>query len=117
MGGLVVKKAYLRAQNNPDYAPIINAVRAVVFLSTPHRGSNLAETLNRLLQVSFVSSRKQFIAELAAGSLLLEDINEDFRHFAPRLKLVSFYETYPTTIWKTSQMVGTTHVLRFYIAI
>lgn len=77
---------------------IIDAVSGIVFLSTPHRGTNHSETLNRILQASFVSSPKQFIAELAPGSQILASINEGFRHVAPKIDIISFYETRYTTI-------------------
>ncbi len=96
----------MQGQYDPTYEPIIKAVSSIIFLSTPHRGSNLAETLNRILQVSFVSSPTQFIAELAAGSQTLQKLNEQFRHVAPKLQIVSFYETRPTTMFKMSQIVG-----------
>ncbi|KAI1358904.1 WD40 repeat-like protein [Xylaria arbuscula] len=105
MGGLIVKEAYMQGQNDPAYANIIKAISSIIFLSTPHRGTNLAETLNRILRVSFVSNPMQFIAELSAGSQTLQKLNEQFRHIAPRLQVISFYETRPTSMVKTSVMV------------
>lgn len=96
----------MQGQYDPTYEAIIKAVSAIVFLSTPHRGTNLAETLNRILQVSFVASPMQFIAELAAGSQTLQKLNEQFRHVAPKLQIVSFYETRPTTMFKKTQIVS-----------
>ncbi|KAK0671872.1 YVTN repeat-like/Quino protein amine dehydrogenase [Cercophora samala] len=103
MGGLVVKEAYMQGQNDPNYEAIIRAVSSIVFLSTPHRGSNLAEALNRILQVSFVSNPMKFISELAIGSHTLQKLNEQFRHIAPRLRVASFYETRPTPMLKKVQ--------------
>jgi hypothetical protein len=97
---LTSNKAYMQGQNDPKYEGIIKAVSAIVFLSTPHRGTNLAKTLNRILQVSFVSNAVPFIAELTTGSQTLQKLNEQFRHVAPKLEIVSFYETRPTTIFK-----------------
>lgn len=71
---------------------------AIVFLSTPHRGTNLAETLNRILKVSPATFPRQFISELVAGSPTLQKINEQFRHVAPKLDIISFYETRPTPL-------------------
>lgn len=97
MGGLVVKKAYLFGLHDDNYKDIIRSISAIVFLSTPHRGTHLAETLNRILAVSF-QSPKHFIADLDKNSTTIEDLNEQFRHLAPRLSLWSFYETLPTSI-------------------
>ncbi|KAK3309763.1 uncharacterized protein B0T15DRAFT_13768 [Chaetomium strumarium] len=104
MGGLVVKEAYLRGQIDPGYAPIIKAIVSIIFLSTPHRGTNLAETLNRILQVSFAASPMQFISELSAGSQTIRSLNEDFRHIAPKLNIYSFYETQPTPLVGSSKI-------------
>ncbi|KAB5516895.1 Alpha/Beta hydrolase protein, partial [Coniochaeta sp. 2T2.1] len=62
MGGLIVKEAYMQGQIDPTFSNIVKSVSAIIFLSTPHRGTNLAETLNRILQVSFVANPMQFIA-------------------------------------------------------
>jgi WD40 repeat protein len=104
MGGLVVKKAYILGQNDEDYQHIVCSISAIVFLATPHRGTNLAETLNRVLKVSFQSPRN-FLADLNKSSLALEDLNEQFRHIAPKLSLFSFYETLPTAIGPKRIMV------------
>jgi hypothetical protein len=99
-------QAYMQGQNDPEYKEIVKAVSAIIFLSTPHRGTGLAETLNRILQVSFVANPMQFIAELASGSQTLQKLNEEFRHVAPKLRIASFYETRPTTMFKKAQVVS-----------
>jgi hypothetical protein len=104
MGGLVVKKAYILGQNDDEYQHIVRSISAIVFLATPHRGTNLAEVLNRVLKVSFQSPRN-FISDLNKGSPALEDLNEQFRHIAPRLSIFSFYETLPTAIGPKKMMV------------
>lgn len=91
-------KAYVQGQNDPQYESIIRAISAITFLATPHRGTNLAEILNRILQSTLVTNSKQYISELAKNSLTLQKLNEQFRHIAPRLDIVSFYETQPTSI-------------------
>lgn len=105
MGGLIFKDAYLQGQNDPTYSDIIKSISSVIFLSTPHRGTNLAEVLNRILQVSPITDPMRFIAELATGSQTLERLNEQFRHVAPNLQIISFYETRPTPIWKKTQIM------------
>jgi WD40 repeat protein len=97
MGGLVVKKAYLLGQNDEEYKHIIHSICSIVFLATPHRGSNLAEFLNTLLKASF-QSKKEFIKDLEKSSRAIEDLNEQFRHIAPKLSIFSFYETLATTV-------------------
>lgn len=88
----------MQGQYDPEYKDILEAVSAIIFLSTPHRGTNLADTLNRILQASIISSSKQFISELTKNSFTLQTLNEQFRHVAPKLDIVSFYETRMTPI-------------------
>ncbi|KAK1527060.1 NACHT and WD domain-containing protein [Colletotrichum costaricense] len=109
MGGLVVKEAYLQGQNDPIFEHIIERISSIVFMSTPHRGTNLASLLHKVLQVSFGASSRQFITELVAGFSTLEKVNENFRHAARKLQIVSFYETRPTPVSKLSQMLATSN--------
>jgi WD40 repeat protein len=104
MGGLVVKKAYILGQNDEEYQNIVRSISAIVFLATPHRGTNLAEILNRVLKVSF-QSPQSFIADLNKSSPALEELNEQFRHIAPKLSIFSFYETLATSVGPKKMMV------------
>lgn len=105
MGGLIIKEAYMQGQNDPKYESIIKAISAITFLATPHRGTNLAELLDRILRSTFVTNSKQYISELAKNSFTLQKLNEQFRHIAPRLDIVSFYETQSTSIGLKSARV------------
>lgn len=106
MGGLIIKKAFILGQHDEHYEGLIRAVSGMVFLSTPHRGSNLAEILNKILSACiFAFSPKQYIAELTINSLTLQDINEQFRNLAPNISIVSFYETLKTAIGPSQTMV------------
>ncbi|KAK8009239.1 hypothetical protein PG991_011790, partial [Apiospora marii] len=104
MGGLVVKKALILGYNDSQFKEILDAVRSVVFLATPHRGSGLAEILNRFLQVSFHAPKK-YVGDLQRNSPGIEDINEQFRHHASRLQIVSFFETMPSSLGLTKTIV------------
>jgi len=88
----------MQGQNDPEYESIVKAITAIAFLATPHRGTNLAETLNRILKSAVITTSKRYISELAKNSFTLQKLNEQFRHVAPRLDIVSFYETQPTSI-------------------
>lgn len=96
MGGLVFKKTYLEGSLDHHYKTIIDAIRAVIFLATPHRGSDLAGFLNKVL--NSLSSPKQYVAELVKQGPFLNALNEQFRHVAPKLQVFSFYETLQTSI-------------------
>ena len=106
MGGLVFKKAVMQGHNDDEFKGLISQVKAVLFLSTPHRGTNLAETLNRILSVSiFNHTPKRYISELMQNSPFIEDINEEFRKHAPMLQIFSFYETLETAIGPKRVMI------------
>lgn len=106
MGGLVFKKAYILGQSDPQYRDIVRSIRSALFFSTPHRGTNLAELLNRILTVSiFNHSPKQYVTELQRNSPALQDISEQFRNVAPKLQLFSLYETQPTPMGPKKLMV------------
>ncbi len=106
MGGLIVKKAFILGQHDEHYRELIQAVSGVVFLSTPHRGSNLAEILNKILSACiFAFSPKQYISELSVNSPTIQEINEQFRNLAPKVSIVSFFETLKTAIGPSQVMV------------
>lgn len=95
----------MQGRLDPAYEDVVKSVSSIIFLSTPHRGTDLAETLNRILQVSFVTTPRKFIAELSSGSQMLQNLNEQFRHIAPKLDIVSFYETRSTNVLERKQIV------------
>ena len=106
MGGLIVKKAIILGQHDEHYRELVRAVSGIIFLSTPHRGSNLAEVLNRILSACiFTFSPKQYISKLAINSPTLQEVNEQFRNLAPNISIASFFETLKTTIDPSQVMV------------
>jgi hypothetical protein len=79
---------------NDTFKDIIASVSAMVFLGTPHHGSNLAKVLNKLLAASIIGpSPKQYVADLAEDSPAIEDLNEQFRNIPSEMEIASFYET------------------------
>jgi WD40 repeat protein/pimeloyl-ACP methyl ester carboxylesterase len=106
MGGLVAKKAYILGQNDVHYKDIVQSISAIIFLSTPHRGTDLAETLNKILSAClFAFSPKQYIEELRRNSDTLQEINDQFRNFAANMDIVSFFETQPTSVGLSSLLI------------
>ena len=104
MGGLVVKKvtsiilrgltcvqAIIDAYNDRSYFRVLQNIKAIVFLGTPHRGADRAGLLSRLLSVSFAKSK--FVDQLRVNSELIEGMNDQFRDRAAPLELVSFFES------------------------
>jgi hypothetical protein len=86
----------MRGHNDIEYEGIIKAISAITFLATPHRGTTLTQTVNRILDTTLIYNSKQNVSDLVKSSLTLQNLNEQFRHVAPRLDIVSFYETRPT---------------------
>ncbi|KAI0547520.1 hypothetical protein F4679DRAFT_574719 [Xylaria curta] len=106
MGGLVFKKAFIHGLLNDEFRDIVSMIKSVLFLATPHRGTDLAETLNKILTSSiFGHTPKDYVMELARKSLTIDELNESFRHHASKLRIFSFYETLSTAIGPLSIMV------------
>ncbi|KAJ3545667.1 hypothetical protein NM208_g2401 [Fusarium decemcellulare] len=101
---LQVGKALILGLHDPEYQTILGNVRSIIFLATPHRGNGLADILNNFLWVTFKSPKK-YIKDLQRGSSGIEDINDQFRHLATRLKIVSFFETIPSSVGPTKMIV------------
>jgi hypothetical protein len=58
-------QAFILGQNDAHYKDIVQSVSGIIFFGTPHRGSNLAQVMNRVLQASvFNHSAKEYITEL-----------------------------------------------------
>ena len=94
MGGLVVKKAYIIGKHDPQFSGIIAQVYGMLFLATPHRGSQYAKMLNNILAtIPMGPPPKAYVASLDAQSEALQDINEQFRIVCQELVLISFWET------------------------
>ena len=91
MGGLVIKKAYIFAQQGKGYETFARRFHSMFFLATPHRGSDSAKLLNNMLQIA--SSSRTYVADLERGSAAIQSINDEFRNYSADLILWSFYET------------------------
>ena len=94
MGGLAIKKAFILARQFKEFESIASRVRAIFFMATPHRGSNLAEVLSKILMVA--SRARPFVNGLNRNSLATQSINDEFPQHCHDLQLYSFYETIPT---------------------
>jgi pimeloyl-ACP methyl ester carboxylesterase len=98
-GGLVVKQAYLLAQTEEECRDIVTSISCIMFLAVPNRGSDMTAILDRVLAVSLDSAQVESLrssGELANGSEFITSINEQFRTFAPRLEILSYYEQLET---------------------
>ncbi|KAN0120203.1 ankyrin [Hyaloscypha variabilis] len=94
LGGIVAKQALRIATNETPYNSIANCTRGIVFMGTPHRGSDLAfwgKILASIAKAAFLHPTKN-ITELQNNSSTLMDVSEDFRSIVGKYSIVSFYE-------------------------
>ena len=103
MGGLVIKKAYMLARQDSLYKNLVNRIRTIYFLATPHKGSNSAKLLNNILLMTY--SSRAYIADLERGSEAIQSINEGFCKYSAELDLWSFYETQKLNIGMFSTLI------------
>ncbi|KAM0146728.1 hypothetical protein ACHAPG_010988 [Botrytis cinerea] len=93
MGGIVIKKALIRAFNTKLYRNIFELTSAILFLATPHMGSDetklpllISKFANGLLALPMRFSgrvRDELITPLSRGSSVLVETQDEFK----RLKL------------------------------
>lgn len=91
MGGLVIKQAYLLAVNQNHV--IAQRMKCMVFLATPHRGSDPASIASTL--IGWARADKQYVEDLERNSNSLKGINDSFSGVANSRSLMihSMYET------------------------
>ena len=81
------------AQQDPSCRELASRILAMVFLATPHRGSDHATMLNNILRVSAAHGARPYISDLERASASLAGVNDSFRHYCDGLTLYSFFET------------------------
>ncbi|KIL88375.1 hypothetical protein FAVG1_08454 [Fusarium avenaceum] len=87
-----------KAHNGSEaYASILKATTGIVFLGTPHRGSDLAPwglLLSNLVSVTSIGKniRKELLRTLSKDSDTLREISSQFLQRATSLKIMSFIE-------------------------
>jgi hypothetical protein len=77
----------------------------MVFLATPHRGSDLAQSLNNLLRSSITHNSRAYISNIERNSEALLVLNDSFRHVVENLQLWSFHETIETSMGPRSALI------------
>jgi hypothetical protein len=93
------------ARRDPTCEALAKKFHAMVFLATPHRGSDFAHILNNVLRASVTYSARSYISNLERNSELLAMMNDEFRHYAQDLTLYSYYETEETSLGVRSTMI------------
>ncbi|NES99465.1 MAG: DUF829 domain-containing protein [Sphaerospermopsis sp. SIO1G1] len=95
MGGLLVKKMLSTAQNFPaNNQDILDSTKGIVFISTPHVGSDVAQWVNSL--AGFLTTVN--VEELKPHAPQLRELDEWYRQNVDTLgiKTKVYYETLPT---------------------
>lgn len=101
LGGLVLKQALVLAQLDSHFKEIYNATYGIMFLGTPHSGSNVAsfvKSVENVIYIAFPGSQMNLIEDLKKDSVALFNLSDEFRRIASELEIVSFYEQRETTI-------------------
>lgn len=97
-------QALLRAQIEPRYNGIQKHTIGIIFMGTPHQGSNVASYGKILAKVATsVMNRpsSRLIKALQTNSDALVRLTSDFRFQLPNYQVVSFYETKPLKMFST----------------
>lgn len=97
MGGLLVKKMLVEEWKTGDKHDICKNTKAIVFYSTPHRGSHVA-ALKQMTQMLVWPTVE--VQELREESPQLLRLHEEFLEMLKKyhIKIVSFAETKPTLV-------------------
>src|ERR1700753_3304686 len=114
-GGLVIKRAVMRCQNIPHLRDIKSSIYGIIFLGTPHYGSELAGDLSTVQNIYATVTRKNpsaFTKEIRTFSSTIVDINDEFGYLLPSLSLYCFYETLPMKLPSASKGVKSDLVSR-----
>ncbi|KAI8623314.1 hypothetical protein F5Y19DRAFT_459002 [Xylariaceae sp. FL1651] len=98
LGGIVVKKAIVKAHENDRFQSLKASIRGIMFFGTPHKGSSLATWGKMLAKIGSVASFGTVIntglsKALEHQSDVLLEISKSFVHRAKDLQIFSFYET------------------------
>lgn len=95
----------IKAHEFDYFADVLRAVRLIVFMGTPHRGSQIAASLaplatfaNFWLDISFTSNfvgsmRTDLINILSRDSVKLDEINDSFKQRTKGMTIISCYES------------------------
>ncbi|KAL8716956.1 MAG: hypothetical protein Q9225_005757 [Loekoesia sp. 1 TL-2023] len=119
LGGLVVKRALIysseiRGVKTEHLRSIFVSTYGILFLGTPHHGSDIAQWGNRLewicsvmLPKKVVDTQPQLVDALKTNNEILQVIDRQFIQIMDRFHIYFFHEGKPTNL-KASQIVDET---------
>jgi len=80
---------------------VLNTVtRGIVFLATPHRGSDTASSVLLGVAAKAFGVRQDLVIALRVNSRQLNEIDNEFRVYHKELETATFYETKKTKLSK-----------------
>ncbi|MES2937675.1 MAG: alpha/beta fold hydrolase, partial [Pseudomonadota bacterium] len=98
MGGLVVKEAMRCAANRePHFRPMLDRIAAVVFVATPHRGSQLASLAKAL---RLLLNTNVHVGDMGRNDAYLRAANQEFKvlHNGGRFQALVLAEGHPVKL-------------------
>lgn len=117
LGGLVTKQCliYSRSIDHPNsehLRSIYVSTYGILFMGTPHLGSDLAKWGTLLQSIAsatlprkFFDSSSHLVEALKTNNETLQNINRHFNEIMPRLRIYCFYEGKPMDLKGTRQFV------------
>ncbi|EXJ84917.1 hypothetical protein A1O3_05592 [Capronia epimyces CBS 606.96] len=118
LGGLVVKRCLIYCQSIRHHQhterlrSIYVSTYGILFMGTPHNGSNLAKWGSLLQKIcatafpkKFLDSSPQLVQALQANNETLQNINRLFIEMIGRFHIYFFYESKPTDLKGTREFV------------
>lgn len=89
-GQQLTVQAIIQAHNRHSYLKIVDNIKAIIFLGTPHRGIDLKGILTNV----FASPvPRRFIDELHSSSDMIQEINDTFPSRSLAIELISYWES------------------------
>ena len=89
----------MTAANLDRYKAIHAATYGLVFFGTPHQGSANATSLGKLaaniMRAVYHEPQNSFMDSLEKDSAFSQSLSNEFRSFAEKYRIISFYETRP----------------------
>lgn len=88
----MIKTAYVLGHHLAQFSSVVERVSAMIFLGCPHQGSDISQSLNRILSLH---GSRPFVNDLFPSSPAIQLINDEFPSLSKSLHLFSFFETRP----------------------
>ncbi len=104
LGGTILKQALCIANEQLyRYEALVNSVSGVIFLGTPHLGSNQEETWDRISMILKLASKKAAkppAGRVAEESVIYPNLSKRFEGIYFRTPILSVYERAETRVSK-----------------